>query len=82
MALTRLLHLPTRSPRRPPWALDRVPAPSTMSSGFSGLQRVGGALPTEQENDIGRLLGARHEFGTVTGAPDDGWFDAVMVRQA
>ena len=47
--------------------------------------RVGeGPFPTEQENDIGRLLGERgHEFGTVTGrARRCGWFDAVMVRQA
>ncbi|MEK9724259.1 MAG: adenylosuccinate synthase [Rhodospirillaceae bacterium] len=47
--------------------------------------RVGsGPFPTEQENDIGRLLGERgHEFGTVTGRPRRcGWFDAVMVRQA
>ena len=47
--------------------------------------RVGeGPFPTEQENDVGRLLGKRgHEFGTVTGrARRCGWFDAVMVRQA
>jgi len=47
--------------------------------------RVGsGPFPTEQENDIGQLLGERgHEFGTVTGrARRCGWFDAVMVRQA
>ena len=44
----------------------------------------GGPFPTEQENDIGRLLGERgNEFGTVTGrARRCGWFDAVMVRQA
>ena len=44
----------------------------------------GGPFPTEQENDIGQLLGERgHEFGTVTGRPRRcGWFDAVMVRQA
>ncbi len=47
--------------------------------------RVGsGPFPTEQENEIGQLLGERgREFGTVTGrARRCGWFDAVMVRQA
>ncbi len=47
--------------------------------------RVGaGPFPTEQDNEIGRLLGERgHEFGTVTGRRRRcGWFDAVMVRQA
>ncbi len=47
--------------------------------------RVGaGPFPSEQENEIGRLLGERgHEFGTVTARPRRcGWFDAVMVRQA
>ncbi len=47
--------------------------------------RVGtGPFPTEQQNDIGELIGARgHEFGTVTGRKRRcGWFDAVMVRQA
>lgn len=47
--------------------------------------RVGtGPFPTEQENDIGELIGQRgHEFGTVTGRKRRcGWFDAVMVRQA
>src|ERR1700694_3625605 len=46
--------------------------------------RVGeGPFPTEQTNEIGRLLGERgHEFGTVTGRPRRcGWFDAVLVRQ-
>jgi adenylosuccinate synthase len=46
--------------------------------------RVGeGPFPTEQKNEIGRLLGERgHEFGTVTGRPRRcGWFDAVLVRQ-
>ncbi len=46
--------------------------------------RVGeGPFPTEQENDIGRLLGDRgREFGTVTGRRRRcGWFDAVLVRQ-
>jgi adenylosuccinate synthase len=46
--------------------------------------RVGeGPFPSEQNNDIGRLLGERgHEFGTVTGRPRRcGWFDAVLVRQ-
>ncbi|MEM8647956.1 MAG: adenylosuccinate synthase [Pseudomonadota bacterium] len=47
--------------------------------------RVGsGPFPTEQENEIGQLLGERgHEFGTVTGRQRRcGWFDAVLVRQA
>ena len=46
--------------------------------------RVGeGPFPTEQNNDIGRLIGERgREFGTVTGRPRRcGWFDAVLVRQ-
>jgi adenylosuccinate synthase len=46
--------------------------------------RVGaGPFPTEQINDIGKLLGERgREFGTVTGRPRRcGWFDAVLVRQ-
>src|SRR5262245_13412908 len=46
--------------------------------------RVGeGPFPTEQKNEIGRLLGERgREFGTVTGRPRRcGWFDAVLVRQ-
>ena len=47
--------------------------------------RVGsGPFPTEQDNDVGHLIGERgHEFGTVTGRRRRcGWFDAVMVRQA
>ena len=47
--------------------------------------RVGeGPFPTEQENDIGQLLGERgHEFGTVTGRKRRcGWFDAALVKQA
>ncbi|MEM0908392.1 MAG: adenylosuccinate synthase [Pseudomonadota bacterium] len=47
--------------------------------------RVGhGPFPTEQDNDVGELLGERGaEFGTVTGRRRRcGWFDAVMVRQA
>ena len=47
--------------------------------------RVGsGPFPTEQQNDVGNLLGERgHEFGTVTGRKRRcGWFDAVLVRQA
>ncbi|MFN3828153.1 MAG: adenylosuccinate synthase [Micavibrio sp.] len=47
--------------------------------------RVGsGPFPTEQQNDVGELLGQRgHEFGTVTGRKRRcGWFDAVLVRQA
>ena len=46
--------------------------------------RVGqGPFPTEQDNDIGRIIGERgREFGTVTGrARRCGWFDAVLVRQ-
>jgi adenylosuccinate synthase len=48
------------------------------------ITRVGeGPFPTEQENEIGRRIGARgREFGTVTGRPRRcGWFDAVLVRQ-
>lgn len=47
--------------------------------------RVGsGPLPTEQNNEIGTLLGTRgKEFGTVTGRKRRcGWFDASLVRQA
>jgi len=47
--------------------------------------RVGaGPFPTEQDNEIGRIIGERgHEFGTVTGrARRCGWFDAVLVRQS
>ncbi|KAF0224491.1 MAG: adenylosuccinate [Rhodospirillaceae bacterium] len=47
--------------------------------------RVGaGPFPTEQDNDVGHLIGDRgHEFGTVTGRRRRcGWFDAVLVRQA
>jgi adenylosuccinate synthase len=46
--------------------------------------RVGaGPFPTEQDNEIGRLIGDRgREFGTVTGRRRRcGWFDAVLVRQ-
>ena len=46
--------------------------------------RVGdGPFPTEQRNEIGRLIGERgREFGTVTGRPRRcGWFDAVLERQ-
>jgi len=46
--------------------------------------RVGeGPFPTEQNNEIGRLIGERgREFGTVTGRPRRcGWFDSVLVRQ-
>src|ERR1700745_1499901 len=46
--------------------------------------RVGeGPFPTEQNNEIGRLLGTRgREFGTVTGRPRRcGWVDALLVRQ-
>jgi adenylosuccinate synthase len=47
--------------------------------------RVGsGPFPSEQDNEIGQLLGERgREFGTVTGRRRRcGWFDAVLVRQA
>jgi adenylosuccinate synthase len=47
--------------------------------------RVGsGPFPTEQENEIGELIGQRgREFGTVTGRKRRcGWFDSVLVRQA
>jgi adenylosuccinate synthase len=47
--------------------------------------RVGsGPFPSEQDNEIGRLLGERgREFGTVTGRRRRcGWFDAVLARQA
>jgi adenylosuccinate synthase len=47
--------------------------------------RVGsGPFPTEQDNEIGNLIGERgREFGTVTGRKRRcGWFDAVLVRQA
>jgi adenylosuccinate synthase len=46
--------------------------------------RVGeGPFPTEQDNEIGRMLGERgREFGVVTGRKRRcGWFDAVLVRQ-
>jgi adenylosuccinate synthase len=46
--------------------------------------RVGaGPFPTEQDNEIGHLIGDRgREFGTVTGRRRRcGWFDAVLVRQ-
>jgi adenylosuccinate synthase len=48
------------------------------------VTRVGaGPFPTEQDNDIGRLIGRRgNEFGTNTGRPRRcGWFDAVLARQ-
>jgi adenylosuccinate synthase len=48
------------------------------------VTRVGaGPFPTEQDNDIGRLIGQRGaEFGTNTGrARRCGWFDAVLARQ-
>jgi adenylosuccinate synthase len=48
------------------------------------VTRVGaGPFPTEQDNDIGRLIGKRgNEFGTNTGRPRRcGWFDAVIARQ-
>jgi adenylosuccinate synthase len=48
------------------------------------ITRVGaGPFPTEQDNEIGHLIGDRgREFGTVTGRRRRcGWFDAVLVRQ-
>ena len=47
--------------------------------------RVGnGPFPTEQNNNIGELLGKiGHEFGVVTGRKRRcGWFDAIMVSYA
>ena len=47
--------------------------------------RVGsGPFPTEQDNEIGEMLGVKgHEFGVNTGRKRRcGWFDAVLVRQA
>jgi adenylosuccinate synthase len=47
--------------------------------------RVGsGPFPTEQKNEIGRILGERgKEVGVNTGRPRRcGWFDAVLVRQS
>ena len=49
------------------------------------VTRVGaGPFPTEQDNDVGRLIGQRgNEFGTNTGRPRRcGWFDAVLARQS
>ncbi len=46
--------------------------------------RVGlGPFPTEQDNEIGNLIGERgREFGTNTGRKRRcGWFDSVLVRQ-
>src|ERR1700710_3055289 len=46
--------------------------------------RVGmGPFPTEQDNEIGNLIGERgREFGTNTGRKRRcGWFDAMLVRQ-
>ena len=45
--------------------------------------RVGeGPFPTELKDDIGEILGAREEFGTVTSRKRRcGWFDGVLVRQ-
>jgi adenylosuccinate synthase len=47
--------------------------------------RVGeGPFPTEQDNDVGRLIRERgREFGSTTGRPRRcGWFDAVVARYA
>ena len=47
--------------------------------------RVGsGPFPSEQDNEVGELLGTRgREFGVVTGRKRRcGWFDAVLVRQS
>jgi adenylosuccinate synthase len=46
--------------------------------------RVGqGPFPTEQNNEVGKILGDRgREFGVNTGRPRRcGWFDSVLVRQ-
>jgi adenylosuccinate synthase len=44
----------------------------------------GGPFPTEQDNEIGKLIRTRgKEYGTVTKRPRRcGWFDAVAVRYA
>ncbi len=63
-----------------PWSLGYV-----LGITKAYTTRVGsGPFPTEQDNEIGRMIGERgHEFGTVTGRPRRcGWFDAVLVRQA
>ena len=62
------------------------PAPSITCSASARPTPPGsgeGPFPTEQKNEIGRLLGERgKEFGVVTGRPRRcGWFDAVLVRQ-
>ncbi len=47
------------------------------------LTRVGeGPFPTEQQNDVGEILGERgQEFGTTTGRKRrTGWFDGVVAR--
>jgi adenylosuccinate synthase len=63
-----------------------APPPSAMCWALPRhTTRVGsGHFPTEQDNDIGELIGRRgREFGTVTGRKRRcGWFDAVLVRQA
>src|SRR4030095_4265371 len=62
----------------------RAASVAVRGSGKAHPPRVGeGPFPTEQKNEIGRLLGERgREFGTVTGRPRRcGWFDAVLVRQ-
>ncbi len=43
----------------------------------------GGPFPTEQDNEIGQLIGERgREFGTVTGRKRRcGWFDSVLVAR-
>ena len=49
------------------------------------VTRVGyGPFPTEQENDIGEMMGERGaEFGTTTGRKRRcGWLDAVLLRYA
>jgi len=42
----------------------------------------GGPFPTEQDNDLGRLIRERgREFGSTTGRPRRcGWFDALVAR--
>lgn len=49
------------------------------------VTRVGyGPFPTEQQNEIGELMGRRGmEFGTTTGRKRRcGWFDGVLIRYA
>ncbi len=85
-ALIRSSRPPTRWRRRRRPARGLVPRAIGYVLGIckAYTTRVGeGPFPTEQTNEIGRLIGERgREFGTVTGRPRRcGWFDAVLVRQ-